>query len=293
MTVVPSPESIESQVVERNLTPISVMADEPEAVAAPRLPITPGAVLVEAEQAWNLAEQCFVWCDDRMTREALYQVIGLYEAAKGYALVGTSHSEHSPDPIGTGLSAAELRTRALELRYEVADLLGKTRIASSPAALQRMRRIAIAAACLALLATVAFRDRLGDFFGVGEVSLGARWVASSHYGFYRMNGILGHSEAPFFFHTEVEPSPSLEIDLRRTFEIRRAIIENRRECCIARAVPMVIETSQDHVNWMTVAKQPLPFETWRVDFGRRPVRWVRLRVLRRSTLHLSDVTLRI
>jgi hypothetical protein len=66
-------------------------------------------------------------------------------------------------------------------------------------------------------------------------------------------------------------------------------VTNRQDCCGERAIPLLVEVSTDRQRWTTVARREDAFGTWRAQFGKQTARWVRLRVDRRSYLHLYDV----
>jgi hypothetical protein len=56
-----------------------------------------------------------------------------------------------------------------------------------------------------------------------------------------------------------------------------------------RAVPLIVETSVDHNTWTEVARRNDDFDSWKATFPAARVRWVRLRVPRRTYLHLRGV----
>ena len=92
-----------------------------------------------------------------------------------------------------------------------------------------------------------------------------------------------------FFHTNEELNPWLEIDLGAPLSISKAELENRADCCSDRAHPIVIEVSTDHAHWKTMARYDEDFVTWKAAFPAVTARWVRVRVLRTSYLHLKRV----
>ncbi|HEU4534206.1 MAG TPA: discoidin domain-containing protein, partial [Polyangiaceae bacterium] len=93
------------------------------------------------------------------------------------------------------------------------------------------------------------------------------------------------------FHTEEEDSPWLEIDLGARQAFGRVDVTNRSDCCGERALPLVLEASDDGVAWRAVARRDEPFRKWKVVFDRQWARYVRLRVERRSILHLDGVSI--
>jgi hypothetical protein len=100
------------------------------------------------------------------------------------------------------------------------------------------------------------------------------------------------SESPFyFFHTQDEEKPWLEIDLGSKQRIVGAIIENREDCCADRAVPLVISVSNDRKTWKEVVRRTEIFGTWSPKFAPVSGRWVRIQVQKRTSLHLSRASI--
>ncbi|HEY1533876.1 MAG TPA: discoidin domain-containing protein [Polyangiaceae bacterium] len=93
----------------------------------------------------------------------------------------------------------------------------------------------------------------------------------------------------FFFHTTAEANPWVEFDLGATRSISSVRVENRKDCCSERAVPLTVEVSTNHKDWKTVARQAEDFTTWKVSFGSVDARWVRLQAHRQTYLHLAEV----
>jgi len=97
-------------------------------------------------------------------------------------------------------------------------------------------------------------------------------------------------ESPnFFFHTQEQNQPWMEIDLGAVQRISSVKIKNRQDCCAERAVPLVLEVSKDGQKWNQLARKNEVFGTWHAKFAPVETRWVRLRVARKSMLHLQSV----
>ena len=95
-----------------------------------------------------------------------------------------------------------------------------------------------------------------------------------------------------FFHTTEEDSPWIEYDLGAPTVLHRITILNRSDCCQDRALPLVIELSSDQNQWDEVDRAVSPFATYRASLEGNTARYVRLRVARRSVLHLEKVVIR-
>ncbi len=98
------------------------------------------------------------------------------------------------------------------------------------------------------------------------------------------------TESPFFFfHTLDEDKPWIEIDLGSKQRFTGTRIVNREDCCADRAVPLAVEVSSDHKSWREVARRTEVFGDWKASFNPVSARWVRVRTLKRATLHLHRV----
>ncbi len=124
-----------------------------------------------------------------------------------------------------------------------------------------------------------------------DLAEGKPWVASSTIEGYPLQGIMGDPNAPVgLFHTRDEMSPSLTIDLGGVQVLHDVTVANRRDCCRERALPLVIEVSQDGLAWRQVGYRRGDFSDWTASFAATRGRFVRLRVERKSILHLGRVT---
>ncbi len=93
------------------------------------------------------------------------------------------------------------------------------------------------------------------------------------------------------FHTDRESNPWVQLDLGRARLIRRVVVYNREGPNTSRAVPLVVETSDDGQQWEPFAERGEDFHRW-VATGQAAVRtrYVRLTARRKSTfLHLAEI----
>lgn len=95
----------------------------------------------------------------------------------------------------------------------------------------------------------------------------------------------------FFFHTENEDRPNVVFDLHGVQSLSAVVVENRRDCCGDRGLPLLVQVSSDQKSWKTVATRKEEFTTWRANFPTEQARWVRLMVPNHNMLHLSRVRL--
>jgi hypothetical protein len=152
--------------------------------------------------------------------------------------------------------------------------------------LQRWVRVALAAAVLVVLAIGGRVLMLGPNLAEGKpFRLSSTW--SGWAGCVANNGCNG-----LMLHTETETNPWVEIDLGAPTKVRRIEVINRGDCCADRATPLVVEVSTDHAAWTQVARSDHDFGSWKANFPARTARYVRLRVLKRSVLHLQAIAVR-
>ncbi len=155
------------------------------------------------------------------------------------------------------------------------------------------RRAARALAFVAALFAIAL---LFDGYGNWRASKldyakRARWTTSSVAPF-------GGCESPeqdcaenhgFFFHTLAEENPFIVFDLGANKRLSRIWVENRRDCCAERALPLVVllGTSKDDLH--EVARRTAEFSVWRERFPSVRARYVKLMVEGNVSLHLAGV----
>jgi hypothetical protein len=98
-------------------------------------------------------------------------------------------------------------------------------------------------------------------------------------------------ESPgFFFHTNEETDPWIEIDLGAPRQFSAVRVVNRRDCCPERASPLLIEVSTDQKQFKKVAERSGPFGSWKATFDPVIARWVRVRLKGpQRILHLAGV----
>ena len=144
---------------------------------------------------------------------------------------------------------------------------------------QRWSRLGLAAVALLLVA-----------YGVRALVLGPNLVSgkpfktSSDWALCPCDGV--------FFHTNRENNPWMEYDLGKPTAIKRLEITNRQECCEERAIPLIVETSNDRTTWTELARRDTEFSTWTAKFPKRTIRYIRFRVPRVTELHFREVVLR-
>ncbi len=94
-----------------------------------------------------------------------------------------------------------------------------------------------------------------------------------------------------FFHTNSEKSPWLEYDFGARRRVSKVVVENRRDCCKDRAVPLLVEVSDDRKHWKKVAERKKSFNTATLTFKPTSARYLRLRVNKTTPFHLESVAI--
>ena len=99
--------------------------------------------------------------------------------------------------------------------------------------------------------------------------------------------------AQLMFVTEMGHHPWVEIDLGIPPKtIHRIEVTNRSKCCQDRAVPLLVEISTDGAGWTQVARRDKEFDSWTATFRPKVARYVRLKALKSTMLHLKSVVVR-
>lgn len=123
-----------------------------------------------------------------------------------------------------------------------------------------------------------------------DLANGKPWKTSSTYpGFNAQTHVVDANTTTVLFHTNEEVDAWFEIDLGAPTKIGSVELVNRDDCCGERAIPLVIETSLDHAAWSEAARRTDPFQSFIASFAKRDARWVRVRTLRKTWLHLDRV----
>src|SRR5688572_6464040 len=124
-----------------------------------------------------------------------------------------------------------------------------------------------------------------------DLALGRSWRASSE-----LSGAGCRSPAQtcregpdYFFHTQEEERPWLEIDLGAPQSVAAVRVVNRKDCCRERATPLAVEVATTPNRFREVARFVEPITDRTLEFGPVPARYVRVRAVEKTFLHLSPV----
>jgi len=124
-----------------------------------------------------------------------------------------------------------------------------------------------------------------------DFAAGKPWRASSiAYECKPAERSCGGGTTAILFHTQEQDQPWVVFDLGSPQKLARVEVVNREDCCGERAAPLVFETSTDGEKFHEVTRTTEPFDVWETTFKPVTARYVRLRVDRRSYLHLVRVS---
>ncbi len=126
-----------------------------------------------------------------------------------------------------------------------------------------------------------------------DLAFGKPWRASSSLDTCKpKEHFCASAHTDIFFCTVEEANPWVEIDLGKPTAFSRLDITNRSDCCAERAAPLAAEVSLDQKTWREVVRRPDNFSVWSPKFTPQNARYVRLRALRRTILHLEKIAVR-
>jgi hypothetical protein len=249
----------------------------------------------------------------------------LYAEALVWALWSYRASEDAPKPEDLWSSAETLVVRELALPEErvaeVGRLLAAPRLAMALAERPSAER-EDAARLLKRAALVAIDVRERPFRAVDGITLvafarvaltvlvlvaavgaaialrpekpnlaaGKPWTTSSSlFECHPAQVECGGAKTRIFFHTRDEQDPWLQYDLGAKVAFSSMRIQNRQDGEADRAVPLIVEVGDDGAHFRQIARRDTEFSSWKASFPTVTARYVRLRVPRRSMLHLEEV----
>ena len=99
----------------------------------------------------------------------------------------------------------------------------------------------------------------------------------------------GGAQTDILFHTALEKDPWFEYDFGAPIAFSSLTIKNRSDYGPERAVPLVVEVSNDDKSFTQIAKREAVFDVWKPSFTTQHARYLRLRIARDSMLHLEAI----
>jgi hypothetical protein len=122
-----------------------------------------------------------------------------------------------------------------------------------------------------------------------DLAAGKTWHTSTQSDCDVTFGYCGGKFVNLLFHTTEEDSPWAEVDLGRPKQFTSVDIRNREDCCKERAVPLVVQSSNDRESWKELGRQTTEFDVWNLTFPAETARYVRVVAERRTMLHLKSI----
>ncbi len=185
--------------------------------------------------------------------------------------------------------------RQLALLAELRDLALRTISAQDAPLLALQQRLAKRAIKLGVLLVILIAVVWAGVTRVmtkPNLALGKPWKTSSAYAICSpTESECGGVQTKIFFHTTEENNPWFEYDMGAPVQFSSLTVRNRTDDAPskARAVPLIAEVSNDQKTYREIARQTEKFRVWSPSFAPQRARYIRLRVARKSILHLEDV----
>jgi len=99
----------------------------------------------------------------------------------------------------------------------------------------------------------------------------------------------GGNPTNILFHTKLENSPWFEYDFGSPLQFSSVTIRNRTDYRPDLAVPLVVEASDDRKTYRELARRREVFLTWHPHFATQRARYLRVRALSKTYLHLEAI----
>jgi hypothetical protein len=261
-------------------------------------PLREGSAAVIAA---DLCQQALYWAllaqTPELGRPSPAELIARSDAALRVAAGAAQDPDLEPMPrLDSGfVELAELSEQALRVRAALGrDVTKQLLAAFDPPRSARvklwLRRAPALVVVLGLLG-VAIAASAGAFAGKPpNLAQGKPWqVSSKLYDCKPDLGKCGDVPTKILFHTRDEQGPWFEYDLGAPTAFSSMTIRNRRDYGADRAVPLVVEVSNDRQSYREIARRRDTFNVWRLEVAKQRARYVRLRVPRKTLLHLEAV----
>jgi hypothetical protein len=250
--------------------------------------------------AVSLLREAAYWAlTARRPEESSKSLLAAFDDADGELLIAAAGDESSVEAIRAALvertfvETAALPPKVQEREARRARAFAAALIASleqsSPAALRmvarRRARFALAAMTVLGLSFLVLRPSKK-----ADLAAHKSWHTSSAIDCDLTFGFCGGKFVELLFHTSEEDSPWAELDLGSPMSFTSVQIRNREDCCKDRAVPLVVQASDDRNSWKELGRRTSEFEDWELTFPAETARYLRFAVERRTMFHLKSVS---
>jgi hypothetical protein len=167
--------------------------------------------------------------------------------------------------------------------------------AATVMALKRFARVALTLGSLvALVVSLVVLKPKPKLVDPNDLAVGKTWTTSSKmYDCDPVAGTCGGAATKILFHTNEEDKPWVEYDLGEPMAFKGVTVRNCQEVFFQeRAVPLIVEVSDDGKTYREIARRDESFAVWQPDITPQRARFVRLRAMKRTYLHLEGVQIR-
>jgi hypothetical protein len=190
------------------------------------------------------------------------------------------------------LAEAEQEAAAMHLRHVAARAIEVRTKARREVDALLVKRVLKFALTLAVLVAVVF-GAIALLPVKRDLAVGKPWTTSSKpYDCDPAAGKCGGAQTKIFFSTKEEQNPWIVYDLGAPTRFSSMTIVNRQDGNNGergRASPLIVEVSDDAKKYREVIRRNEEFSVWMPRFAKQTARYVRLRVPRKSILHLEAV----
>jgi hypothetical protein len=186
-------------------------------------------------------------------------------------------------------SEEKQRASALELRAAATRLLTSTQRDLWQLEWLQLKRV-VRLLLLVLICMVPVAVAIALWPAKADLAKGKPWRTSSiGYECHPERSECGGATTEILFHTKLDPSPWFQYDFGSPLAFSSVTIRNRSDFGSDRAVPLVVEVSNDAQKFSEVARRTKEFTVWKPSFPTQHARYLRVRVARESMLHLEAV----
>lgn len=165
----------------------------------------------------------------------------------------------------------------------------RARIASIAAPGPGRARVAFAVVLALLILVLGAVETWRAVFPPTDIAAGRPIRLSSQYPGFKPGFVDGQA-TDIVLHTRLEDMPWAEVDFAAPVTVSSVVVRNRSDYGLERATPMVIEVSNDGSKWTEVARTTRIFHTWRAQFAPVSARLLRVKVLKKTYLHLERLS---
>ncbi|MEO7033140.1 MAG: discoidin domain-containing protein [Polyangiaceae bacterium] len=215
------------------------------------------------------------------------QVLSSHLTASSAELAELSRALRSNFIEFAARSPEEQRSLLKLLSYTAATLIG---VAQQPQRRLEWAKLKRAARVLSVVFPVFLLAVAALWWKNRDLAQGMPWRTSSvEMQCHPEKSECGGFPTNILFHTKLETSPWFEYDFGKPLVFSSLTIRNRTDYKPELAVPLVVEASDDGQHYRELARREDVFLTWSPHFAVTRARYLRLRALKKTYLHLEAI----